>query len=91
MPAWAGELYLEFHRGTYTSIAKNKKNNRISEFLYQSAEAVSVFDMVLFGGGYPQAEINNGWETILLNQFHDIIPGSSIFEVYEDSDADYAE
>lgn len=90
MPAWAGELYLEFHRGTYTSIAKNKKNNRISEFLYQSAEAVSVFDMVLFGGGYPQAEINNGWETILLNQFHDIIPGSSIFEVYEDSDADYA-
>ena len=90
IPTWVGELYLELHRGTYTSIAKNKKNNRISEFLYQSAEAVSVFDMVLFNGSYPQREINDGWETILLNQFHDIIPGSSIFEVYEDSDADYA-
>ena len=90
MPTWVGELYLELHRGTYTSIAKNKKNNRMSEFLYQTAETVSVMDIELLKNKYPQEEINAGWKTILLNQFHDIIPGSSIREVYEDSDKDYA-
>lgn len=89
-PRWVGELYLELHRGTYTSIAKNKKNNRISELLYQKAETASVMDNVLLNGSYPQEQINESWHTILLNQFHDIIPGSSIFEVYEDSDKDYA-
>lgn len=88
-PKWVGELYLEFHRGTYTSIAKNKRNNRKSEIMYQNAEQLSVLDMLMLGGSYPSGDIKNSWETILLNQFHDIIPGSSIFDVYEDSDKDY--
>ena len=90
-PVWVGELYLELHRGTYTSIAKNKKNNRKSEFLYQKAETLAVTDRLLLGGNYPQKKLADGWRTILLNQFHDIIPGSSVFEVYEDSDKQYAE
>ena len=89
IPKWVGELYLEFHRGTYTSMAKNKKYNRKSEFMYQTAELVSVSDMLLNGADYPCTEINDGWETILLNQFHDIIPGSSIKEVYEESERQY--
>lgn len=88
-PKWVGELYLEFHRGTYTSIAKNKRKNRKSEFAYQNTELLSVTDMLLCKGEYPQEKINKGWQEILLNQFHDIIPGSSIFEVYEDSDKSY--
>ena len=90
-PKWVGELYLELHRGTYTSIAKNKRNNRKSELLCQESETVAVIDKVLNAGSYPQEELNNAWKTILLNQFHDIIPGSSIFEVYEESDRQYAE
>ncbi len=90
LPKWVGELYLEFHRGTYTSQAKNKKNNRKSEFLYQNAEAVSVAANKLLGLPYPQKKLNEGWECILLNQFHDIIPGSSIHSVYEQCDRDYA-
>lgn len=88
-PRWCGELYLEFHRGTYTNIARNKKNNRKSELLYQYAESISTADMVLNGGEYNAEMIYNNWETILLNQFHDVIPGSSIKEVYEDSDKMY--
>lgn len=91
MPKWVGELYLEFHRGTYTSIAKNKRNNRKSEFLYQTAEQMSVLANRLSGTEYPKDTINAGWKTILLNQFHDIIPGSSIEEVYNESDKQYAE
>ncbi|MDD6484486.1 MAG: alpha-mannosidase [Clostridiales bacterium] len=90
-PRWVGELYLEFHRGTYTSMARNKKNNRKSELLYQKAEQLSVFDMLMLGGSYDQSTINAGWKKILLNQFHDIIPGSSIGGVYEDSDISYSE
>ncbi len=90
-PLWVGELYLELHRGTYTSIAKNKKNNRKSEFLFQKAETLAVTDELLLGGKYPQEIFTDSWKTILLNQFHDIIPGSSVFEVYEDSDKQYAE
>ncbi len=89
-PKWVGELYLEVHRGTYTSIAKNKKNNRKSEFLCQDTENVSVMDKLLLGGEYPQEALFRNWKVILLNQFHDIIPGSSIPEVYEDSDRQYA-
>lgn len=90
-PRWVGELYLEFHRGTYTSIAKNKKNNRKCEFLCQEAETLAVMDKLLCGGEYPLAELYDNWQVLLLNQFHDIIPGSSIKEVYEDSDRQYAQ
>lgn len=88
-PKWVGELYLELHRGTYTSIAKNKKNNRECEFLLQSAEAASETAKLLLGREYPAKELYNSWQTVLLNQFHDIIPGSSIEQVYKDSDVDY--
>lgn len=88
-PKWVGELYLEFHRGTYTSIAKNKKNNRKNEYRYQTAEQLSITTERLLDISYPQEAINNGWKTILLNQFHDIIPGSSIEEVYIESDRQY--
>lgn len=90
IPKWVGELYLEMHRGTYTSIAKIKKNNRECEFLCQGTETVSVIDKILKNGAYPHSELHSAWKKLLLNQFHDIIPGSSIFEVYEDSDKDYA-
>lgn len=91
LPRWVGELYLEMHRGTYTSMAKNKRNNRKSELAYQSAELMSVLNMLLTGCEYPYRQLENGWKKILLNQFHDIIPGSSIKEVYEDSDRSYRE
>lgn len=89
MPRWLGELYLELHRGTYTSIAKNKKNNRRSEVEYRSTELLSVINMLLLNEKYPEEKLKEGWQEILLNQFHDIIPGSSIHEVYEDSDRSY--
>lgn len=89
-PKWVGELYMEYHRGTYTSIAKNKRNNRKSELLFQKAETLSVLADMLCGIPYPRAELHDGWQTILLNQFHDIIPGSSIHEVYEECDRQYA-
>lgn len=83
---WVGELYLELHRGTYTSQAANKKSNRESEFLLRDAEWLSCFMRT----SYPSAELEKAWKLVLLNQFHDIIPGSSVREVYEDSAKDYA-
>ncbi len=91
LPEWRGELYLEFHRGTYTSNAKNKKNNRRAEFALAGAEWLSSCASVLFGEGFPTDELHGAWETLLTDQFHDIIPGSSIREVYEDTDRDYAD
>lgn len=90
LPKWDGELYLEMHRGTYTSIAKNKRNNRKSELAYQTAETLSVLDMALFGGEYHSDKMHKNQVNILLNQFHDIIPGSSIKEVYDVTDEEYA-
>lgn len=91
-PEWKGELYLEMHRGTYTSIAKNKRNNRRSELLYQALESVSVADKVFNKNSvYPYEFIDESWHNILKLQFHDIIPGSSIKEVYDDSDVEYAQ
>jgi len=91
VPEWWGELYLEYHRGTYTSQAKNKKYNRQGEFLLTNAETFCTFDMLLGGDHYPQIQLTKAWKTLLLNQFHDIIPGSSIAAVYEDSDRQYAQ
>lgn len=88
-PHWSGELYLEFHRGTYTSQAANKRYNRKSEFMFQRAETLSLMGEYLMRRKYPKEAMQNAWETILLNQFHDIIPGSSIKEVYEVSHKQY--
>ncbi len=83
---WDGELYLEYHRGTYTSQGYNKRMNRRMEFLYRKAEWLTVMEGLLRGGlaGARQEELTEGWKQILTYQFHDIIPGSSIHEVYED-------
>lgn len=88
-PTWVGELYFEYHRGTLTGMARNKKYNRQSEFLYEEIEWLSDMALELTGHPYPQDQINQAWETICLNQFHDIIPGSSIKKVYEDSKDQY--
>ncbi len=89
LPTWVGELYLEYHRGTYTSMARNKKANRKAEFAFINAELFSSISNLLLNLSYPSNEINEAWEVILRNQFHDILPGSSIFEVYEDSKKEY--
>lgn len=86
---WDGELYLEFHRGTYTSQARNKKYNRQLELALRNTEIVNTFKMVNCETNYPLREINDVWKILARNQFHDIIPGSAIEEVYEDSDKDY--
>lgn len=92
LPSWSGELYLEFHRGTYTSMAKNKWYNRKSEFLCQDAEFYSVMAGNMGTDfSYPKEEMEKNWKLLLLNQFHDILPGSSIKEVYEDSKEQYEE
>lgn len=89
LPRWVGELYFEYHRGTLTSMARNKRYNRKSEFLYEDIEWLSTFVNLVDGLDYPKADIRDGWEIICLNQFHDIIPGSSIKKVYEDSKEQY--
>jgi alpha-mannosidase len=92
MPVWNGELYLEYHRGTYTTQAHNKRANRKSEFLLHDAEflatAASLLDPEY---EYPRQAFTEAWQTVCLNQFHDIIPGSSIGPVYEESQAQYAQ
>lgn len=85
---WDGELYLEYHRGTYTNQGRNKKWNRKTENHLSQTEWLSAMSWVQ-GGSYDAETINESWETLLRNQFHDIIPGSSIQEVYEDSWKEY--
>lgn len=90
IPKWCGDLYLEFHRGTYTSMGRNKKNNRKMEFELTKAEFFqSLALMKAPSFYYNKSQLDEAWKLLLLNQFHDILPGSSIKEVYEDSDLDY--
>jgi alpha-mannosidase len=84
LPVWVGELYLEFHRGTLTTQARTKALNRAGEHRLLEAEAFAAIAQ-LSGFSYPHDEIETAWKTLLLNQFHDIIPGSSIAEVYQDT------
>ena len=91
LPVVDGELYLEYHRGTYTSQARTKRNNRRGEILLHNAELFSDLASRCVGGyEYPQEEINEAWKIVLRNQFHDILPGSSIHEVYEDSEKEFS-
>jgi alpha-mannosidase len=83
LTTWAGELYFELHRGTYTSQARTKLMNRRAEQSLREAEIWSVA-----AGDYPGAELDAAWKTLLLNQFHDILPGSSIDWVYEEANRD---
>lgn len=89
-PTWNGELYLQYHRGTLTSVAKNKANNRNAERRLRELEFLGVMALVQTGMAYPTETLAEFWELVLINQFHDILPGTSIPEVYVDSDAEYA-
>lgn len=89
LPVWNDEMYYEFHRGTYTSQADTKKNNRKGELLLQRTEMACTMAHILLGKEYPAKEIGDIWKPILTNQFHDILPGSSIHQVYEDCDVIY--
>ena len=82
----SGELYFELHRGTYTTQARTKLLNRLAQQALREAEMWSVA-----AGAYPAAELEAAWKTLLLNQFHDILPGSSIDWVYEDAHRDLAQ
>ncbi len=90
LPTWVGELYLEYHRGTYTSQAHVKQANRRAELLYRDAEMLNAWAS-LYGMPSRQEQLNEGWRHILLNQFHDVLPGSSIAEVYDDVRRIYTE
>jgi len=89
-PEWVGELYLELHRGTYTTQGRNKRSNRKAELMYRDVELLSSIAEPM-GLAYPREELLRNWKRILCQQFHDVIPGSSIRQVYEDTDIIYAE
>ena len=89
-PVWKGELYLELHRGTYTSQALTKQGNRRSEHLLREAELWSTTAAVRGLIDYPYDELDRNWKLVLLNQFHDILPGSSIAWVHREAAESYA-
>jgi alpha-mannosidase len=90
-PVWAGELYLESHRGTYTSQAKTKQGNRRSESLLREAELwAATAALRVPGYAYPYEDLERIWKTVLLHQFHDILPGSSIAWVHREARETYA-
>jgi alpha-mannosidase len=90
LPVWVGEMYLELHRGTYTSQARTKLGNRRSEHLLREAELWCTTAAVRTGYTYPAAELKRLWRLVLLQQFHDILPGSSIAWVHQDAERNYA-
>jgi len=85
-PVWSGELYLEKHRGTLTSQAKTKRNNRKGEIALAEAELWSSIALARTGESYPHEDLEEAWKILLFNQFHDILPGSSVTDVYADAD-----
>ncbi|MFD5078561.1 alpha-mannosidase [Streptomyces sp. NPDC058371] len=91
LPVWRGELYLENHRGTYTSQARTKRGNRRSEALLREAELWAATAAVQAGAPYPYERLESLWRRVLLNQFHDILPGSSIAWVHRQAEREYAE
>ncbi|MDN5931865.1 MAG: glycosyl hydrolase-related protein, partial [Pseudonocardia sp.] len=89
-PVWSGEMYLEFHRGTYTSQARTKRGNRRCEHLLREAELWAATATVRTGAPYPAEELAACWRTVLLQQFHDILPGTSIAWVHQEAERRYA-
>ena len=89
-PRWVGELYFEMHRGTFTSQAKTKAGNRHCELLLREAE---LWCTAAYGAGegYPAAALDRLWKVVLLHQFHDILPGSSIGWVHREAEVAYAQ
>ncbi|WP_329021990.1 MULTISPECIES: alpha-mannosidase [unclassified Streptomyces] len=88
-PVWVGELYLELHRATLTSQAKTKQGNRRSEHLLREAELWAATAAVRTGFAYPYEQLDRIWKTVLLHQFHDILPGSSIAWVHREAEKTY--
>lgn len=84
-PTWEDELYLEFHRGCYTTHGDQKRWNRRCENLLYQAELFAALATMVCEVTYPKAELEAAWKKVLFNQFHDILPGSSITQVYEDA------
>ncbi|MEG4288461.1 alpha-mannosidase [Microcoleus sp. C2C3] len=91
LPVWQDELYLEFHRGCYTTRADQKRQNRRCEELLYQAELLSSLATICTGAVYPKSELESAWKQILFNQFHDILPGSAIAQVYADANLAFAE
>ncbi|KPI27799.1 Alpha-mannosidase [Actinobacteria bacterium OV320] len=90
-PVWVGELYLELHRATYTTQARTKQGNRRSEHKLREAELwATTAALHAPGYAYPYAKLDRLWKTVLLHQFHDILPGSSIAWVHREAEAEYA-
>jgi alpha-mannosidase len=88
---WYGELYFELHRGTYTTQSNNKLNNRKQEIMLHDIEYLATLASLKSKSyKYPKKEIDEMWENVLLCQFHDCLPGSSIEMCYDDSDKLYA-
>lgn len=88
LPVWNDELYLECHQGTLTSIHMIKENNHTAEVLLHAIEYLNVLGVLTREKDH-QSEINDLWKIILFNQFHDVLPGSSIIEVYRDAAREY--
>jgi alpha-mannosidase len=88
-PVWRNEIYLEFHRGCYTSHGDQKRYNRRCEHLLTEAELFSSIATLVCDRPYPQQALETAWKEVLFNQFHDILPGSSIRQVYEDANPEW--
>ncbi len=91
LPIWQDELYLEFHRGCYTTRADQKRQNRRCEDLLYQAELLSSLATICTDAVYPKSELESAWKQVLFNQFHDILPGSAIAQVYRDANLAFAE
>ncbi len=91
LPVWVGELYLELHRGTLTTQSRTKKLHREAEHRLFESEVISSLAWAEGSREYPSAELEAGWKRLLLAQFHDILPGSSINEVYQDANRELNE
>jgi alpha-mannosidase len=86
---YVGELYFQGHRGTYTSQAKTKKGNRRSEFALREAELWGTAARALKGFTFTPTSLEDPWRRLMLNQFHDVLPGSSIQRVYQEAEAEF--
>ena len=85
IPTWESDLYLELHRGCYTTHADQKRSNRRSEDLLYQAEVFATIAQITANRPYPKADIEAAWKNLLFNQFHDILPGTSIPDVFEEA------
>ncbi|MFM7426277.1 MAG: alpha-mannosidase, partial [Elainella sp.] len=89
LPVWNSELYLELHRGCYINHADQKQFNRRCEDTLYEAELFASLRSLFTGAPYPRAELETAWKKVLLNQFHDILPGTSVPEVFVDANHDW--